>query len=77
MQIKICGPGCASCAKAEALVKEVVAEAGITANVTKITDFVEMAQMGVLSTPAIVVNDKVKCVGRVPSKDEIWNWIRE
>ena len=75
MEIKVCGPGCANCTKAENIVKEAVAAAGVDAEILKITDFAEMAKLGVLSTPAIVIDGKIKCVGKVPSKDEVLSWI--
>jgi small redox-active disulfide protein 2 len=75
MEIKVCGPGCANCTKAENVVREAVAEAGIGAQIYKITDFAEMAKLGVLSTPAIGVNGEIKCVGKVPSKHEVMAWI--
>ena len=76
MEIKVCGPGCANCTKAENIVREAVAEAGIEAQVYKITDFAEMAKLGVLSTPAVIVDGEIKCVGKVPSKNEVLTWIR-
>jgi len=76
MEIKVCGPGCANCTKAESIVKEALATAGIDAQVYKITDFAEMAKLGVLSTPAIVIDGKIKCVGKVPSKSEVMEWIK-
>ena len=76
MEIKVCGPGCANCNKAENVIKEAVAEAGIDAQINKITDFAEMAKLGVLSTPAIVIDGKIKCVGKVPSKSEVLEWIK-
>jgi small redox-active disulfide protein 2 len=76
MEIKVCGPGCANCTKAESIVKEVVTEAGIDAEIIKITDFAEMAKLGVLSTPAIVINGRIKCVGKVPSRKEVMEWIK-
>lgn len=76
MEIKVCGPGCASCAKAEKVVHEAVAEAGVRATVSKITDFAEMARLGVLSTPAIIVDGAIKCVGKVPSQREVLAWLR-
>ena len=76
MEIKVCGPGCANCTKAENIVQEAVADAGIEAEVVKITDFVEMAQLGVLSTPAIVIDGKIMCVGKVPTKSEVLAWIK-
>ena len=75
MEIKVCGPGCANCTKAEAVVKEAVAESGITAEVEKVTDFAEMARLGVLSTPAVVINGQIKCVGKVPKKKEVLEWL--
>jgi len=76
MEIKVCGPGCPNCAKAEAAVREAVAQAGVRATVEKVTDFSEMARLGVLSTPAIVIDGVVKCVGKVPTPKEILAWLR-
>jgi small redox-active disulfide protein 2 len=76
MEIKVCGPGCANCSKAENIVKEAVAEAGVEVKIFKITDFAEMAKLGVLSTPAIVIDGEIKCVGKVPSKNEVMEWIK-
>ena len=76
MEIKICGPGCASCEKAERIVSEAVAEAGVAAEVKKVTDFADMARLGVLSTPAVVIDGEIKCVGRVPKKDEVIEWLK-
>ena len=75
MEIKVCGPGCANCTKAESIVKEAVAEAGIDVRILKISDFAEMAKLGVLSTPAIVVDGQIKCVGKVPTKNEVLEWL--
>lgn len=75
MEIKICGPGCAKCAEAEALLKAVVAEQGVAAEVTKVTDFKAIAQLGVFSTPAVVIDGQIKCVGKVPSKAEVVAWL--
>jgi len=76
MEIKVCGPGCANCTKAEAVVKEAVAESGVSAEVAKVTDFAEMAKLGVLSTPAIVINGQIKSVGKVPAKSEVLEWLK-
>ena len=76
MEIKVCGPGCPSCAKAETVIREAVDAAGIEATVQKVTDFAEMAALGVLSTPAIVIDGQIKCVGRVPDKKEVTGWIK-
>jgi small redox-active disulfide protein 2 len=76
MEIKVCGPGCANCTKAEAVVKEAVAESGASAEVEKVTDFAEMAKLGVLSTPAIVIDGRIKCVGKVPIKSDVLEWLK-
>ena len=75
MLIQVCGPGCASCTKAELVVREALAEAGLTATVEKVTDFMAMAKMGVLSTPSILVDGKIRCVGKVPEKKEVLGWL--
>jgi len=75
MEIKVCGPGCANCTKAETIVKEAVADSGIDARILKISDFAEMAKLGVLSTPAVLVNGQIKCVGKVPTKNEVLEWL--
>ncbi|HBE95412.1 MAG TPA: thioredoxin family protein [Desulfovibrio sp.] len=75
MDIKVLGPGCPKCKEAEKVVREAVAAAGVEASVEKITDFQQMMQYGVMSTPAVVLDGVVKVVGRVPSKAEVLAWI--
>ena len=76
MEIKVCGPGCANCTKAENIVKEAVIDAGIDAQVWILNDFAEMAKLGVLSTPAVVINGQIKGVGKVPTKNEVLEWLK-
>ena len=75
MKIKILGVGCAKCTEAEKLAREAVVEAGIEADVEHVTDFKEIAGYGVFSTPAVVVDGKVMCVGKIPKKAEILTWL--
>ena len=75
MNIKVLGPGCAKCTKTEELVKQAVSESGVDAQVEKVTDLMKIAGYGVLGTPAVVVDGEVKCVGKIPSKEEIKSWI--
>jgi small redox-active disulfide protein 2 len=77
MEIKILGPGCKRCETTMQNVMNAVAEAGINANVEKITDTLEIAKHGVFGTPAVVVDGKVKSVGKIPTKDEIKGWIQQ
>jgi small redox-active disulfide protein 2 len=71
MNIKILGTGCAKCKSLEKLTIEVVNEYKIDAEITKVEDIVQIMKYGVMSTPALVINEKVMISGRVPSKEEI------
>ena len=75
MEIKVCGPGCASCEKAQKVVEAAVAAKGIDASIDKVSDFQEIAKLGIFSTPAVVIDGEVKCVGRAPKQAEVEGWI--
>lgn len=75
MEMKICGPGCKKCAEAYENAQAAVKKVGKDIIVTKVTDFQEIAQMGIFSTPAVVIDGEVKCVGRGASEDEIYSWL--
>jgi small redox-active disulfide protein 2 len=77
MEIKICGPGCAKCDETSSLVGDVIKESGRDISMIKVTDFQEIAQLGVFTTPAVIVNGKVKCIGRVPKKEELQSWLSD
>jgi small redox-active disulfide protein 2 len=76
MEIKILGPGCPKCQQTEKVVKEAVAEAGVTADIEKVTDTMKIAGYGVFGTPAVVVDGEVKSVGKIPKKEDVLGWIR-
>jgi len=75
MEIKILGPGCVNCQKVEKLVRETAAEAGVEANIEKVSDIMKIVQYGVFGTPAVVVDGEVKSVGKIPKKEEILAWL--
>ena len=77
MDIKVLGPGCAKCKRTEELVREVVAEAGVDAQIEKVTDTMKIAGYGVFGTPSVVIDGEVKCVGKIPTKEEIKVWITQ
>ena len=74
MQIKIIGPGCAKCNETERIVREVVAEKGLQAEIEKVTDMLQMMTYGVLSTPAVIIDGEVKVSGIVPTKQAVLGW---
>ncbi|OQA94954.1 MAG: hypothetical protein BWY22_02319 [Bacteroidetes bacterium ADurb.Bin217] len=71
MEIKVLGTGCAKCKSLEQVTKDVVTELHIDATVTKVDDIVTIMGYNVLSTPALVVDEKVIIQGRIPSKQEL------
>jgi small redox-active disulfide protein 2 len=71
MEIKILGSGCSKCKTLEKITREVVEKNGIDATVTKVEDILEIIKYGVMSTPALVIDEKVVLNGRVPSSEEI------
>jgi small redox-active disulfide protein 2 len=75
MEIKILGPGCRNCEKLAEEAKRAAKEAGCTAEVVKVTDMKQIMTYGILSTPGLVINGKVKSYGRIPSVSEIKKWI--
>jgi small redox-active disulfide protein 2 len=76
MNIKVLGSGCDKCKKLEANVKEAIAEMGIEANVEKIEDFKQIMAYGVMQTPALVVDEKVKSVGKLLKPDEVKSFLK-
>jgi small redox-active disulfide protein 2 len=71
MEIKILGTGCPKCKALEKVTRDVVAENGLDANVTKVEDIMDIMKYGVMTTPALVVDGKVVLKGHVPSKEEV------
>ena len=71
MDIKILGSGCAKCERLEDATRAASARLGIDPAIEKVTDPAEIASWGVMSTPALVVDDEVVCAGRVPTADEV------
>jgi small redox-active disulfide protein 2 len=69
--IKVLGPGCANCHALERITRQALTELGITAQLTNVTDYADIAGYGVLSTPALVINDQVVLAGRVPTLPQV------
>ncbi len=75
MEIKILGPGCPKCDQTAKTVAEAVTETGVEANVEKVTGVMEIAGYGVFGTPAVVIDGDVKCVGKIPKKEDVKSWL--
>lgn len=71
MQIKILGSGCAKCNELKSAVKSVVSENKIEAEISHISDFSQMASYGVMSLPALIINEKLASSGKILTKNEI------
>jgi len=70
-QIKILGPGCRRCEQLAASTKEAASQLGIEFQIEKVTDVTKFADYGVMLTPGLVVDGKVKSQGKVPTVDDI------
>ena len=77
MEIKILGSGCSKCQTTEKNVKEALYESGLYVQVDKVTDVMEIAKYGVVMTPAVIIDGKVKSVGKIPDTEEIKKWIKQ
>jgi small redox-active disulfide protein 2 len=75
MKIKVLGPGCARCQQLERTTKEVVEELGIDAEVEEIKDMKKIMEYPILTTPGLVIDEKLVCSGRVPTKSEVTTFI--
>ena len=71
MQVKVLGAGCANCHTLEARAAEALSRLGAIGEVEMVTDYATIAGYGVMSTPALVVDEKVVLVGRVPEVSEL------
>jgi small redox-active disulfide protein 2 len=77
MEIRILGTGCPRCSEVEKRTMNALAELGVPADVQKVKDINEIAKYGVLGTPGLAINGKIKSSGRIPTLEEIKTWIQE
>ena len=77
MNIKVLGPGCPNCKKLEELTRTALESLSMEATIEKVTNYAQIADLGVMKTPGLIINDKVVSSGRIPSLLEITNWIQE
>lgn len=77
MEIKILGTGCANCKRTKTLVADVVKELDLDATVVEVTDIPTIMGYGIMSTPGIVINEKVVGSGGVPTKPQMIQLIQQ
>lgn len=77
MKIEIFGPGCHRCQEVERNAMVALSELNISADVEKIKDITEIVDAGIMQTPGLRINGKIKCFGRIPKAEEIKKWIAE
>ena len=75
--IKVLGPGCENCKKVDAVAHQAVANFGMEAQFEKITSYDEIKQYPILSTPGLVINEKLVCAGRIPTVAEVTTWLAD
>ena len=73
--IKVLGSGCANCKKVEAITHQVVDQMGIQAEIIKVTEYPDIMAYDIMSTPGLVINEKVVSYGRIPSPAEVTTWV--
>lgn len=75
LTIKVLGSGCANCKKLEAVTRQVIEQLGVQAEVIKVTEYPDIMAYNVMSTPGLVINEKVVSSGRIPSAAEITTFL--
>ena len=77
LNIKVLGSGCTNCKNLENMCKEIIAENNIEATVEKVTELKDIMSYGIMSTPGLVINEKVIHTGKLPTKSTLANWINK
>ena len=75
LTVKILGSGCPNCKKLEAIARQAAAQLSVEANFVKVTDYAAIMAYNVLSTPGLVINEKLVSAGRIPSPAEVTSWL--
>jgi small redox-active disulfide protein 2 len=76
VQIKILGSGCTNCKRLEAQVRKFVSSHSVDVEIEKVTDYTEIIKYPILSTPGLVVDEKLVSAGRIPCESEIAGWLK-
>ena len=77
LKIKVLGVGCANCKKVEEVMRQALTYMSLQAEIIKVTDHAEIMNYPILSTPGLVINEKLVCSGRIPSQTELTTWLAD
>ena len=77
LTIKVLGSGCANCKKVEAIALQAVASMGVEAEVIKVTEYADMMQYDIMSTPGLVINEKLVSAGKIPTEAQVMTWLAD
>jgi len=77
LTIKVLGSGCPNCKKVESITRQAVESMGLAVEVIKVTDYAEIMAYDILSTPGLVIDEKVVCAGRIPTLAEVTSWLAD
>jgi len=77
LHIKVVGSGCANCQRLAQMCQEVIIEEELEGYVEKVTDINKFAELGVMLTPGLIVNDKLLSSGKMPVKNTLSHWLKE
>ena len=75
LTIKVLGSGCANCKRVEQIAHKVITDMGIEAEVIKVTDYAKIMAYNIMSTPGLVINEKLISAGRIPTPAEVTTWL--
>jgi small redox-active disulfide protein 2 len=75
LNIKVLGPGCNNCKRLAWLAERAANHLGIEVQIEKVTDDIEILKYPILSTPGLVINEKLVVSGRVPAEAEITTFL--
>ncbi len=75
LTIKVLGSGCANCKRVEQIARKVVTSLALDAEIIKVTEYPDIMKYNILSTPGLVINEKVVSSGRIPSEAEVTTFL--